>query len=639
MGRRDSEEVKKLIEKLCDNVLLLVEGSPDVEPLDDAETEFLQKRIEQDETQLGGVVTRLELSKRLSEGLIYSWLAQLTAVLPYSDASHEIIGRLWCFLFSAANSEGQERLLSEFTTHGDFFAHLDSIPTILSIGKIPSKTLAAWLRKIEKRIADDVSAPLFNGLSVLARSRPETAGEVLECWISSSLNEACISLTAYLLAELRARDVTGVARLERVLIESDSQDKKKIYFRSWSRTDDVSQLAFTEFREIFEAMEQSLERDECFRFLCRAINRKGRCRESFGYALQWIRENLPAEPSDSWTYWLIDLSESTLDRSVELELEPLFHQIPKVLPIPDDHSGTRRRLDGLLAKLFSHDRDEFVELIVAVSRLDGRSLQRIFDPGKHHALLGTIVRSNVEQLVSFFLAGDTADFRGVGLKIFQRSNVETLPPTGGSPWNENQLARIIFQLGSEASIDFPVARLMAALEKPVRQCEDKQLHVVFVEQLVYHMKNLPGACLDGLKQINKHVESPLFREAIKTAEEYFSGLSEARESGINSIQIAGYRKAARTLANRRSREIQQASEGSNSLVSFLARKSYPTYGGGDWQIVTGGRLGDVTSSEEFSHSMEFPRMPTIDPEGYGDWRLNCWKFMQELDEGNTDKRI
>jgi len=635
---KDISSTPNAIDELCSRIVASGSDSSNAAPVTDDMVAAALREIETDQSLLATISDRLTLPDHLEAGDLYDRLSSLDSILPHSKFTHPLLGELWSHLYASASEETRERLVSGFISEGDFFSHYYALPRIIQTAELSGRVLADWFRDLEIKTANDNGMPIFHALATLAEGKPTIAVELLSLWTSELLSESIISMAAHLLGHLRHHHSAEAEEIEKALQASDSQERRKVFYRSWASYDEPSPLKATKYCKVIDSMtgNTEAERDEALTFIRRTISESERCDKSFTHAIRWLHSNLPSEPSGSWQYWIIALAVETRERIIRLKLTPLHKTVPALLPLEQDHKGTRQKLDELLAQLWKSDQAEFSAQIFALSERDRYSLDELFNPHEHREVLNAIAETDSTEVAATFLLSRVASVRRVGLKIFQRNVADRLPSIKGKPWDREQIARVIFQLGAETAFDFPVAPLMAALAEHVQQCDDKRLNEVFVEQLILHMKNFPGACLDAIKKRNKNLQSPLLKKAITQANRYFRGTKKCRGSAINSMQIFGHRRAFQMLSNRQDHAIQQASEGEGSLMALIATKSYLLYGGREWQRVVGGTLSSSSWMQEFSNSMELPRMPMLDPEGFYEWRLRCRQSMRGLDKKATD---
>jgi len=631
---KDKSSDDSSVQDLCAKISEIAEAGVPIKPVPAELVESVLKKIEGDRSLVAGMAEGLGLADHLKSGHLYQRFATLEVVLPDPDSAYALVGELWTYLFESSPLETQETLIADFTTKGDFFFHFYALPRILQLSKIGPESLADWLQVLQQRSEGDTSQPIYLGLSVVAEQTPDKAVEILERWLALGLNESLISMAAHLLAHLRCHHQDRARKIDHALRSSDSVDRRRIHFRSWGSFDATSPLEASHYAEIIESIsdKSEAERDEILALIQTTVTRTERCDTSFSYAINWLHDNLPDNPSDYWKYSIITLAFETLKRGGDLPVKPLYEAVPRVLPLEKDHAVIRRNLDRLLAEISRTDWNTFLQQLVLLSDRDPHSLKQIFNPHEHQYVQRVVSGPRCAETAAALLAQNTSAARRLGIKISQNNRIEQLPLVSGKLWTTEQVARIIFQLGADSSPEPPASLLMVALDEHVQACNDGQLEKIFVEQLTMHMKNFPGACLEVIKKRNKNLQGQLLKKALNQAKNYFQGIKKCHLTAINSMQIPGLRRASQIFAHRQRREIQRASEGEGSLMSLIAQKSYLLYGGNEWRTVQSGVIGEASASQEYSTEMEFPRMPMLAPEVYGEWILHCQRAMEDLDQ-------
>jgi hypothetical protein len=150
----------------------------------------------------------------------------------------------------------------------------------------------------------------------------------------------------------------------------------------------------------------------------------------------------------------------------------------------------------------------------------------------------------------------------------------------------------------------------------------------FYDQLLLQLKNYPGACRDEFDK--RKGDFQILNKAIEEVESYFSGLQRVRQSSINAMEIAGYRRAAQLHTRRFSNEVSKGAEELSVMMQFC--KKVRLLYGKTWSTFQGGKLGEASDLKLFSSSFEIPRMEIIDPEGMALRRLYASAKIHELNE-------
>lgn len=227
--------------------------------------------------------------------------------------------------------------------------------------------------------------------------------------------------------------------------------------------------------------------------------------------------------------------------------------------------------------------------------------------------------------------------RHLGLVLFDCLDLDFLPSDAFDKWSDDWIAVLICQIKREPIFDSGGFRLLKAFADRVGR-GTKSLKTFFVEELVWQMKNLPGSCLEPAKaEAQKLSKDSLLHEAVSEAEQYFAKLKACYRSAINSMEVAGYRRAKRIENRKRSRQMSEGAEKSSPLLSMVS-KSYTLYGGKQWQTFIGGNLGQPSEMQEFKHEIECPRMFALDPDGHAQRYRGASRIMAELVRDEIGRR-
>jgi len=136
----------------------------------------------------------------------------------------------------------------------------------------------------------------------------------------------------------------------------------------------------------------------------------------------------------------------------------------------------------------------------------------------------------------------------------------------------------------------------------------------------------PQACLSVWKK--REPLSTLMEEVIQKANQYFDGLSQLVQCPARTFHFPGYAiardKACRVFSTKVSKQAKEM-----SVFAKFARHFEIIYGN-QWATSVEGKLGDPSPFSEFSHTMEFPRLEVIDPEGMAIRRFQASARIEEL---------
>jgi hypothetical protein len=118
------------------------------------------------------------------------------------------------------------------------------------------------------------------------------------------------------------------------------------------------------------------------------------------------------------------------------------------------------------------------------------------------------------------------------------------------------------------------------------------------------------------------------------ADQYFENLNKC-ELKLVPLTFPSLDEISKRGAREQSRRIREEVD-RRSVFSALAHKVAIIYGE-SWATVSRGHIGTESTPQQMSHSIEFPRMEEIDPEGMMLQRMEAGGRINALERG-TSKR-
>ena len=591
---------------------------------------------------LDALITRSNLVKLADEGRFFSFLSKASHRMSRGTSRNTLLGTIWARVYESSSSVTKKLILEGLVTDRDFFTPISCVPEFITRAPISSAVLASWLIKVRSRIGDDMGASGFwDGIQRLADRHPQTSLEVLQVWTAQRPSEEVTSMAVSLLGRLRASHSGITHMLDSHLLNHADDLLRVVFHRSWVIYDRQTSISANDYQLLVGRMAVGTPAEICeaLHFVRCTLPAKHRCDISFRFGMGWLRSNAPAQPDGSWTHSVINLAHSCDERACTLRLPLCRDLIPQLIPIPAGHEGTWNEMETLLVKLLSESREAFDKLLFAIAQRDGKGIQERFGEYRgFHQLPDMMQYHAPETTVAHALDSHDESVRNFGIRLFIHLRLERLPNSVVEKWSEDWIAILICQIKRESFIDAGGFRFLRALDERVSKSSGN-LQNFFVEELIWQMKNLPGACLKQAKTEAENIpEESLLRRAVKEADQYFEKLKLCYRSAINSMDISGYRRAQRLENRKRSRQISESAETGSPLLSMMS-KSYTLYGGKHWQTYLGGNLAPPSTMQEFSHAIEFPRMFVLDPDGDASRRRQATHLMTELVAAEFERRV
>lgn len=592
---------------------------------------------------LDASINRSNLVKLADEGRFFSLLSQAAHRMSWGTGRNTLLGTIWARVYERSSSATKDHLLEGLVTDRDFFTPLYCVPEFIARAPISSPVLASWLIRVRNRIGNDMaSGGLWGGIQTLADKHPQKSLEVLQVWTAQRPTEEVTSMAVNLLGRLRSSHPGATNALDTQLMRHADELLRVVFHRSWVIYDHQTSISSEDYERLIERMATGTpaEISEALHFVRCTLPAQHRCDDSFRFGMKWLHSNAPRQPDGSWAHWLINLAHSCDDRACALQLPNCRDLIPQLMPIPAGHDGTWNELETLLVKLLSENREAFDWLLFEIATRDRNGLEKRFgEYGRFHQLPAMMQRHAPETTVTQALNSLDESVRHFGIRLFSHLRLKRLPSAVIEKWSDDWIAILICQVKRESFIDAGGFRFLRALDERVSKGSDK-LQNFFIEELIWQMKNLPGSCLEPAKhEAEKLPSESLLHRAVKEAEQYFQKLKLCYRTAINSMEVSGYRRAQRLENRKRSRQLSESAEKGSPLLSMIATKSYTLYGGKHWQTYMAGNLGAPSQMQEFSHSIEFPRMFALDPDGNAQRYGQATHLMTELVTAEKERRL
>jgi hypothetical protein len=335
--------------------------------------------------------------------------------------------------------------------------------------------------------------------------------------------------------------------------------------------------------------------------------------------------------SDFWKHFVLSVATATYDRWKALQsseaLPPLYDLAVTIQPIVPENKGTWKELEKLLVLLAKDDRAALQRVLFDLARKNLTGLVTHLRKFDEFTTFSSALRDSYgdELVVEALLSHDDAVVT-LGFALFDATGIAKIPMRQLLKAPDEAIAAVIFAFRMQPFYDEVISRFLLALLPRVNR-GPAPLKELLTDEMIFQCKNLPGACLGSLKKASKG--QPLVRRAIQQADAYFDNLRLIQRSAINSMEVAGLRRAMRLKAVRESRTMR-AQIREKSVFSQVFSTSYLLYGGKKWRTFFGGQLGGESGMKEISHSAELPRMPSIDPDGMAQRLQNARRLRNQL---------
>jgi hypothetical protein len=201
--------------------------------------------------------------------------------------------------------------------------------------------------------------------------------------------------------------------------------------------------------------------------------------------------------------------------------------------------------------------------------------------------------------------------RGIARAILQKAESVVFSHNVISEASEKQLEVALLELMCKPLIEAEKASAYLLALEPAFRNVKPALKQEFKNEMILQAINYPGACLDNWKKIEN--PSDLLKDVVADAEKHFERLNAVKDSPAISFTFPGCKEAAEREASEFSNKVSREAMDKSVFAKF-AKNVHIIYGS-KWAVMMEGKLGQATDFSKFGHSMEFPRVEIIDPEG------------------------
>jgi hypothetical protein len=557
----------------------------------------------------------------------YAQLNQLEVRLGLEDKGSRFVGTLWYRAVETLEPNQREELLNAFTLDSDSIFHgLDWLPILLANFPLPASFSAEWLPKLVKRIGNDLAAgELWVAFDAYCERNSLQALDSLKILINhSDMSE--LGVATHFLGVLRGLDLPLPLQNEIRLIDEELKCtanplKANVYNRSWIETVRRKPLTKEQLEQLISKISHGLaqEREEAIPLVIGILSTDkldSVCRE---FIFNWLKNNVNPDIPRAAKFRLA----AYISRDPQTLPGEVIDLVLDSLPIPIEDKGTWKRIEMLLVRLLRSDIYEFSVFFLSMAE---KAPEEIISFVKAYdgfpSLLREMRSKEISKVVGDLCISSNPGCRRLGLLLFDKVKVETIPREVLSAKDARHLATIFHEGTCSPVHGDSIARFLVSLISCMEEA-DPELQAEFYEELVLQLKNYPGGCRAVFEASSS--KFPILRKAIDEVDQYFERLEGLSRSG--TMEVTGFRAAARVYARRFSRQVSESAE-KMSVFASLFQKVHLLYGN-EVRAFHEGELGGSSPMREISHGVEVPRLEFIDPEGMQLRRLHAASVLKE----------
>jgi hypothetical protein len=604
--------------------------------------------IEEEVTKLAGADVG-EISHRLFPAGIpvstdfYDSLQEFQHHIGYGPAYYTLGGRLWARACSELAPDKQLVLLDSLfdKTGRGVWSVIFFLPEFCSRIEIEAQFAAGWFYRFGDEVKDDMANwDFFNGVRNYAVHFPISATKVFETYIAQQLDELKISLSALLLGTVRSQVIQG--HLDRAIVDqwderirtSSQIDMRLIYYRSIPTSFDMGSLSAQGLNNELVAMikGEPEEVSEAFSTVWRCMRSERADNDFMQFAMSWFSKNVSNKLPDGAKYHLVNAMWffGTPGRQKEgIGASEADELLVAIQPIPENNRGTWERLEMYLTERLHQDTSSFESILGRLVDANPKGMIAQFQTEVFDHLKSEICKDQNQDFLTRWLLSTDVNKREIARAILQKAESAVFSSNVISKASEKQLEVALLEFMRKPLIEAEkISTYLLALEPAFRNV-NMPLRQEFKNEMILQAINYPGACLYNWKKIEN--PSELLRDVIANAEKYFERLNVVKDSPAISFTFSGCKEASEREASEFSNKVSREAMDKSVFAKF-AKNVHIIYGS-RWAVMMEGKLGQATDFSQFGHSMEFPRVEIIDPEGMAIRRIQATSNIERIEGG------
>ena len=459
------------------------------------------------------------------------------------------------------------------------------------------------------------------------------------------MHDPRLTLAANLLGALRSSASLGHIKKEIIeewegrLREDPKTEFRLCYHKSWVSSFDLGTVPIEQLdvklTEMLNGVQEEI--DEAFNTTYRCLLGKLSDHDFVRFVINWFSKNVSSRIPPLAKYCVVDAMwylDSTKDKEPRLvKVSEANNLLIAIQPIPIDNTGTWNQLESYLVNRLHEGPKVFEDIFTKLAEANTEGLLAQLERRGFDYLKSEMSKSNIEELVTNWLISSDHRKRRIGGLLFREIKLDSLSEKVLSEVNEIQLNMALLEFIRQPFLGEKTSQYLLMMEPRFREVSS-ELKNMFKHEMVMQAINYPGACLENWKKITN--PSQLLQDVIKSAEEYFNGLQNIKDSPARSFSFPEYENTIERGYGEFSNEVAQSAR-KQSIFAQLVKNVQIIYGS-RWSILMEGRLGEDTPFREIGSSMEFPRLEEIDPEGMTLRRIRASEKIKGLEDSDGAKK-
>jgi hypothetical protein len=544
-------------------------------------------------------------------------LGEIEQHMHHGHLSNVLNGAILFELLHKSNDNEVEKILKglEDTSSLNFWSMSHSLPYFLSEYQLNAIFAAHIFAIVGEKIKEDLgSGDFFQAIENYAYNFPNEAIKVFHIYkefqFQGIQSAICAMIIGAIRASIRLKELQlEISKEESYLQSSHIDEFRIIEERSWIITYQRGAASFEEILSIINRAYKGngKEIDEAYNIIYNLIRNAKNDDHIISYLLNWIKVSINSNITPGTKFHIINTIDwvCTVDKKGFIEKEGEYKFIFSYLfPLETTYLGIWNKIESVLNNMADIDERYFNDFLNIVINNSSKSLQELITNDQIHILWHAKIKQFINATFTrLFFSGNDSD-RMIAFALLKNANdilliQEAIPPS------ETILRNILWEFSKEIFLAKGTSKFLLMIEPFFREVNEK-LKSDFINEMVFQAVNYPGECLENWK--NKISESGILKEVISRSTKYFDNLKSVEDLPANNFRYYEFVDGAKLAMKIQARDLNKKIK-KGSVIRNLFKSTQILYGD-EWSV------GDKPNKfNHFSHSIEYPRMENIDPEG------------------------
>lgn len=565
----------------------------------------------------------------------FDTLGEFRRWIGVAESADEAIGILWSDAMIRLSVDDKLSLLQFFASQKtyDFFRDLRSLHVVVKNHLLPTRFVADWFTTLVQFVEGDVSDGVWRSIIALCEAKPTCALEVI--WaLTQPPEKRRLNIAAVMLGTLRRMSLeehsSDFEKVSSFFANHSDSQFRSVYNWSWPTTARANGVDASQLQALLarSASGSSDDLDSVVSVVCCVCKSATLTTDVFVLGTDWIGKQIDASLPATAKYHVAnaaaDLSFPNSDHG-----KPRPHcseWIIGIQPVDGAEVGTWSEIRRYLQGLANDDTHEFRRVFECLCASSADAIHGLMQQSRgFDSLFQQLGASELGEMVGRLTTSFKASTRRLGIFLFDKLSITAIPSVALGA-NRGLGRRLLFYeiqrtiLGARS-----LARLFVSMLRSLDPSDD-----VFRKDLVEEMKlqsrNFAGGCRQELNE--RGADLPEVIDTLQSVDQHFQRLKVAHESGVNAMEVAGQRHAARLYRRRLSQQVSEGAMDYSPLLGMM-KSVYLPYGRASGAFVNE-ELQDAIPLVPMSTSIEIPIVDFCDPEEMAMRRIHASAAIQRL---------